>query len=74
MIFITLYHTFLRQVPMLAGLVPPAIIMILYLLWIVYFAKKRKRTIEEVVYSTDPVVPQPVSKYLGCRNLNKTLY
>lgn len=43
MLFIAFYHTIMRQTPVLAGLLPPAIIMVLYILWLLYFAKKRKR-------------------------------
>lgn len=44
MLVIACYHVLMRQMPVLVGLLAPAVIMILYLIWLLYFAMKRKRT------------------------------
>ncbi|KAK6638212.1 hypothetical protein RUM44_008640 [Polyplax serrata] len=45
MVFLTFYHTLMKHTTVLTGLLAPAIIMLLYILWLFYFARKRKRQV-----------------------------
>ncbi|KAL0272172.1 UNVERIFIED_CONTAM: hypothetical protein PYX00_005252 [Menopon gallinae] len=66
MLFIACYHVLMRQMPVLVGLLAPAIIMILYLIWLLYYAMKRKRT--EVSYRPPGFFPVGPEKGLAPKN------
>lgn len=42
MIFLGIYHAWIKKIPVLAGVMMPALIMLLYAAWVMFLAKREK--------------------------------
>lgn len=43
MIFSGFYHAWIKKIPVLAGVMVPALIMLLYAAWVLFLAKREKQ-------------------------------
>lgn len=51
MIFLGFYHAWIKKIPVLAGVMMPALIMLLYAAWVMFLAKREKiRRLNAVSY------------------------
>lgn len=49
MIFSGFYHAWIKKIPVLAGVMVPALIMLLYAAWVIFLAKREKNRRQNAV-------------------------